>query len=47
MKEYLKPFIEEEDIEIEDICAVSGGTKAGNADTDGQESDIEDIFPSI
>ena len=24
MRDYIKPYIEEEEIEIEDICAVSG-----------------------
>ncbi len=46
MKEYLKPFIEEEEIELEDVIAASN-RGVGNVDTDGQESDIEDIWPSI
>ena len=25
MRDYVKPFIEDEDIEIEDICSVSSG----------------------
>lgn len=47
MKEYLKPYIEDEEIDIEDICTVSGGTQGGNADSNGQEFDIEDVWPSI
>ena len=36
MRDYLKPYIEDEDIEIEDVIAVSGVMKspAGNDFTD-------------
>lgn len=49
MKKYLKPFIEDEDIEIEDICAMSGVTKAdeGSSDTSGSEDTIQDIWPGL
>lgn len=44
MREYIKPFIEEEKIELEDIIAVSGGTGAGDADSDGQEGDATKLW---
>lgn len=34
MRDYIKPFIEDEEIEIEDICSVSGGTRGVDVDTD-------------
>ena len=46
MKEYLKPFIEEEEIELEDVIAASNGG-AGNADSDGKEDNIRDIWPGL
>ena len=39
MKEYQKPFIEDEEIELEDVIAVSGGTRGGIVDDDGDELD--------
>lgn len=47
MKEYLKPYIEEETIELEDIIAVSGGVKSvGVDDTDGGiiEDPVTDLW---
>ena len=41
MREYQKPYIEEEDIEIEDICAMSN---KGTADAFEDEQDVDDIF---
>ncbi len=35
MKKYDKPIIIEETIDLEDICAVSGGTSGGDANRDG------------
>ena len=46
MKEYLKPFIEDEEIELEDVIAASNGGK-GNADTDGLSDDLDELWPSI
>lgn len=46
MREYLKPFIEDEEIELEDVIAASNGG-AGNADSDGNEDDIDDIWPGL
>lgn len=39
MKEYQKPFIEDEEIEIEDICLVSGGTQSVNIDDGSVKND--------
>lgn len=41
MREYQKPFIEEEDIEIEDICSMSNG---GALDEFEEEHDADEIF---
>lgn len=39
MKDYIKPFIEEENIEIEDVIAISGpGDEPFNILTDNPES---------
>ena len=39
MKEYLKPIIEDELIEIEDICNVSPGDKAPASINDDEDYD--------
>lgn len=44
MKEYQKPFIEDEEIDIEDICTVSGGTRGGVIDEDGDNFDSENLW---
>lgn len=44
MRDYIKPSIEEELLELEDIIAVSGGTGAGDADSDGQSGDVIDLW---
>ncbi len=44
MKEYQKPFIEDEEIELEDVIAVSGGTRGGVVDEDGDELDPSKIW---
>jgi hypothetical protein len=45
MKEYLKPYIEEEEVEIEDICSMSLLSKPGNVDADDvEEVDVTDVF---
>jgi hypothetical protein len=47
MKDYLKPYIEDEEIEIEDICNVSGGTRSvGVDDTDSGiiEDPVSDLW---
>lgn len=44
MKEYKKPFIEEEIIEIEDIMAVSGGSKSASLESDGQSVDVKNLW---
>lgn len=44
MKEYKKPYIEEEKIELEDIIAVSGGTKSGKLEDDGQSVDVKNLW---
>ena len=47
MKEYLKPILEEEDIEIEDVVANSVGVKsspAGWDDIDDNGGDLGDIL---
>ena len=41
MKEYLKPYIEDENIELEDIIAVSGGVKGVGVD-DNDSGIIQD-----
>lgn len=47
MRDYIKPFIEEEEIEIEDVIAVSLGnlSGSGNVDSDGEEKDVSDLWP--
>ncbi len=47
MRDYKKPLIEDEFIDIEDICAVSGGTSAGNADSSGQSGDLGDLWGAL
>ena len=46
MKEYQKPFIEDEKIEIEDICTVSGGTRSVGID-DNDSGIIEDTIGDV
>ena len=41
MRDYQKPYIEEEDIEIEDICAMSN---KGLLDEFEDETDVDDVF---
>jgi len=41
MKEYIKPFIEDENIEIEDVCVMSN---KGVADVFSEEDDADDLF---
>ena len=46
MKEYLKPFIEDEEIELEDVIANSltvGGE--GDADSDGDSGEAGSLWP--
>lgn len=45
MKEYIKPFIKDEDIELEDVIAASNGGE-GDVDTSGQEKSVTDIWPT-
>ncbi len=41
MKEYIKPFIEDEEIEIEDICTISQPTNDPlDLSTDGGEGEL-------
>ncbi len=46
MKKYNKPYIEEEQIEIEDVIASSGITLKGiaNIEDDGQNDDASTFF---
>ena len=44
MKEYLKPSIIEEELELEDVIAVSSGTQ-GDVDVNGQQGDVSDLWP--
>lgn len=46
MKEYQKPFIEEEQVELEDIIAVSGGNRSVGID-DTDDGIIEDPIDKI
>lgn len=46
MREYLKPFIEDEEIELEDVIAASNGG-AGDVDSDGLSDDASDLWPSL
>lgn len=41
MKEYIKPFIEDEEIELEDVIAASGETDINNYH-DGDNDFLED-----
>lgn len=43
MKEYIKPILEDEDIELEDVIAQSLGGE-GSADSDGQSGEYTDLF---
>ncbi len=43
MKEYIKPILEDEDIELEDVIAQSLGGE-GSADSDGQSDEYTDLF---
>lgn len=45
MKEYLKPYIEEELIEIEDVIAASNGGIA-DIDSAGSEESAETLWPN-
>ena len=44
MKEYIKPILEDEDIELEDVIAQSLGDGPGDADSDGQSGEYTDLF---
>ena len=44
MKEYQKPYLEDEEVELEDIIAVSGGTRGGSVDSDGDNLDPGKIW---
>ncbi len=46
MKEYQKPFIEEEQVELEDIIAVSGGSRSVGID-DTDDGIVEDPIDKI
>ena len=41
MKEYIKPYIEDEDIELEDVIASS------QINLDEEDGDIDNIFPGL
>lgn len=41
MRDYVKPFIEDEEVEIEDICSMSN---KGVADSYDYETDADDFF---
>ncbi len=41
MKEYIKPFIDDEDIELEDVIATS------QKNIDEEDGEIESVFPGI
>lgn len=41
MKEYIKPYIEDEDIELEDVIASS------QISLDEEDGDIDNVFPGI
>lgn len=45
MKEYIKPFIEDEDIELEEICGVTSGGE-GNVNTSGDTGSVTEIWPT-
>lgn len=45
MKEYLKPFIEDEDIELEDVIAASTDDIGRGGVNDGLDDTNEDISP--
>ena len=44
MKEYIKPILEDEDIELEDVIAQSLVEGPGSADSDGQSDEYTDLF---
>ena len=46
MKNYIKPFIEEEEIELEDVIAASNGGE-GNVDNGGQAGNVSDLWPNL
>ncbi len=46
MRDYIKPYIEDEEIEIEDVIAISNGGK-GDADTGGKVEDVTKIWPTL
>ncbi len=47
MKEYLKPYIEDEEIELEDVIAQSiNNAGEGDAENDGQEGNFGGLFPN-
>jgi len=41
MRDYIKPFIEDEEVEIEDICSVSPGDALQEFE---DETDADDLF---
>ena len=43
MKEYIKPIIEEEVIELDDIIAASNGGE-GDTENGGQEGNFNELF---
>ena len=44
MKKYYKPFIEEEEIELEDVIAASN-RGVGGVDSDGEEDSVDNLWP--
>ena len=44
MKEYIKPSILEEEIELEDVIAVSKNDGTGNVDDDGVQKGVSDLW---
>ena len=44
MKEYIKPLIEDENIEIEDVIAFSNVGGQGNLDNNGDSYDSDGLF---
>ncbi len=43
MRDYIKPFIEDEDIEIEDICTISNGPTDDPLDLSTDEPEGGDL----
>ncbi len=46
MKEYIKPYIEDEDIELEDVIAASKGEAYDYSD-DSNDFDASGVFPGL